>query len=272
MIGALALVILGLQDPAPRPFVHSKTSEYKRYEMSGFVVLASPAAVNDRKACDEALGMLYVKLAEVRRILPRAAYEKLKGTKVWVERDNPELIGAAYHPSAEWLRMNGFNKDKEKGVEIGNIRNFVSWNQTTQPMMVVHELAHAYHHQVLGFDNKRVDGMFQSALAAKTYEKVSFVSGGERRHYALENAKEFFAEASEAYFGCNDFFPFDRRQLAAFDKETYAMLAETWGLQAGESKEIGSSATPEVLKGLGRSVSSSSATATGPRSIWPVTR
>ena len=30
------------------------------------------------------------------------------------------------------------------------------------------------------------------------------------RHYALTNHKEFFAEMSEAYFGMNDFFPFNR--------------------------------------------------------------
>lgn len=253
MFGLVLLAMLGVhQTPGSSTFVHSKTSEYKQYEMSGFNVLASPAVVKDRKACDEALGLLYTRLAEAKRILPRAAYEKLKGIKVWVERDNPDNAGAVYHPSAEWLRMHGYNTDKERSVEIGNIRNFVVWNQATQPMMLIHELAHAYHHQVLGYGEKSIEAAFHASVDAKLYEDVPFVSGGRKRHYALENSKEYFAEASEAYFGCNDFFPFDRKQLASYDKATYALMVESWGMPSGESKDLGTSATPDVLKSLGR--------------------
>jgi hypothetical protein len=242
------------QDPplARRDFIHSPTSEYKKYEMSGFIVMASPTVVRDRKACDQALGLLYTKLAEIKRIVPRAAYEKIKGTKVWVERDNPENTGAVYHPSAAWLQQNGYNTDKEKGVEIGNIRNFVSWVETTQPMMVLHEVAHAYHDQVLSYKNPVVSAAFQAAVKSEQYELVQFVSGGKKRHYGLNNDKEFFAEASEAYFGCNDFYPFDRHQLSTFDRPTYEMLVGVWGLPSGESRTVGTSATAEVLKGMGR--------------------
>jgi hypothetical protein len=250
MLGALvALAVVGQE----RTFVHSSTSEYKTYEMSGFTVLASPAAVSDRKACDQALGLLSNKLVEIKRILPHAAYEKLKGVKIWVERDNPDNLGAVYHPSKEWLKQHGYNTDKEKCVELGNIRNFVSWSQTTQPLMVLHELAHAYHHQVLGYDDKDVKARFDAAVASGAYDNVMFVSGGTKKAYALTNEKEFFAEVSESYFGCNDFYPFDRRQLASFDKPTYEMLVAAWGLPAGEARELGSSATDEVLRSLGRS-------------------
>ncbi len=34
-----------------------------------------------------------------------------------------------------------------------------------------------------------------------------------REHYGLTNAKEFFAEMTETYFGSNDFYPFVAGEL-----------------------------------------------------------
>jgi hypothetical protein len=246
MVAALALLV---QQAA---FVHSPTTEYTKLELHGFEVLVSPAAMADKKAADAALAMLETKLAEVRRIVPASALEKLAAVKVWVERDNPENRGAVYHPSSEWLRQHGYNTDKARCIEIGNVRNFVDWATKVQPMMVLHELAHAYHHQVVSYDDERVKSAFKGAVEKKSYEKVMFVSGGERRHYALTNVMEYFAESSEAYFGLNDFFPFNRWQLLSHDRPMYEALVATWGLPAGQSMVIGTTATPEVLRGIGR--------------------
>jgi hypothetical protein len=49
-----------------------------------------------------------------------------------------------------------------------------------------------------------------------------------RRAYALTNAKEYFAELSESYFGTNDFFPFHRGELQVHDPEMAAILAKVW--------------------------------------------
>jgi len=48
------------------------------------------------------------------------------------------------------------------------------------------------------------------------------------RHYALNNAKEFFAEMSEAYFGTNDFYPFVRAELRQYDPEAFDLLTSIW--------------------------------------------
>jgi hypothetical protein len=50
----------------------------------------------------------------------------------------------------------------------------------------------------------------------------------------------------------NDFYPFDRWQLIKHDRPMYEVLVAAWGLPSGQSKVIGSSATTEVLKGVGR--------------------
>ncbi|MDZ4784300.1 MAG: zinc-dependent peptidase [Planctomycetia bacterium] len=48
------------------------------------------------------------------------------------------------------------------------------------------------------------------------------------RHYALTDEKEFFAEMTEAYFGSNDFFPFNRAELQEAEPEIYQLLVDMW--------------------------------------------
>jgi hypothetical protein len=45
----------------------------------------------------------------------------------------------------------------------------------------------------------------------------------------LTNEKEFFAEMTEAYFGHNDFFPFNRAELKQEEPELYELLTKIWG-------------------------------------------
>ena len=51
------------------------------------------------------------------------------------------------------------------GVELANARNFLDWT-LEQPWMVLHELAHAFHHKFLpgGFENKELKAAYQNAV------------------------------------------------------------------------------------------------------------
>ena len=62
-----------------------------------------------------------------------------------------------YHPDAGWLKAHGMNPEKQGCVEIANPVTFLKWS-IAQPWMVLHELAHAYHHQFLknGFENAEI--------------------------------------------------------------------------------------------------------------------
>ena len=55
------------------------------------------------------------------------------------------------------------------------------------------------------------------------------IGGNRIRHYALSDQKEFFAEMTEAYFGVNDFYPFNHAELKEAEPETFALLTEIWG-------------------------------------------
>ncbi len=174
-----------------------------------------------------ALELLDRKLAEVEKLVPAAALPELKKVPLWLSRNSSP--GACYHPSAGWLKENQRVIEMARSIEIQNIDNFLDWI-STQPQMILHELSHAYHDRVLpqGYGNPEILACFKQAQAGGKYEKVRRANGKEERHYALTNAMEYFAECSEAYFGRNDFQPFDRAELKEFDPAGYELIEKCW--------------------------------------------
>jgi dipeptidyl-peptidase-4 len=53
-------------------------------------------------------------------------------------------------------------------------------------------------------------------------------NGKTEKAYALNNDQEYFAEATEAFFGTNDFYPFTRDELKEHDPEVFQVLEEVW--------------------------------------------
>ena len=54
------------------------------------------------------------------------------------------------------------------------------------------------------------------------------------RAYALNGPNEYFAELTEAYFGKNDFYPFNRDDLKHHDPDGFR-LVDQHGIQQGQS-------------------------------------
>ncbi len=209
-------------------FVHEATDSYTVRSMHGFTVRVSAAAMAQPETTEPALALLEKKLAEVIELTPGHTHEHLRKVVFWVEHEAPDHPCACYHPGKRWLVENGFNADKEKGIEISNTRNFVAWTRDAQPLMVLHELAHAYHDLVLGFDHALVRDCYAAAKKGGEYDEVGHVSGETRRHYAMSNEREYFAELTESYFGKNDFAPFTREELRVFDPMGYEMIEKLW--------------------------------------------
>lgn len=209
-------------------FVHEATDSYTVRRMHGFMVRVSAAAMARAETTEPALALLEKKLAEVIELTPGHTHEHLRRVVFWVEHEAPDHPCACYHPGKQWLVENGFNADKEKGIEISNTRNFVAWTRDAQPLMVLHELAHAYHDLVLGFDHALVRDCYAAAKKGGKYDEVGHVSGETRRHYAMSNEREYFAELTESYFGKNDFAPFTRQELRVFDPRGYEMIEKLW--------------------------------------------
>lgn len=218
---------------------NAKSSDKKPYDpvtaytvktVRGWEIHVNNRLLNDHaKTAAAALELLDVKLYDITRILPAAAVAKLREVPIWLEvRDKYNRHPCAcYHPDRNWLIEHGYNPAKAKAVEIANTETFIAWTRQ-QPWMVLHELAHAYHDRVLGFENEKIVAAYEQAVKDKQYESVLRWSGKTARHYALNNPREYFAEATEAYYGTNDFFPFVRAELKKHDAGIHDLMDELW--------------------------------------------
>lgn len=233
-LGALALGAKTAPKAAAKP-VGYPTSEYTVREIEGWKVRVHKDLLTGQKQLgDKALKLLQVKLYDVNRAVPAGALAELHKIPIWISVK--DRLGrhpcAAYHPSRGWLKSHGYNPDKARSVDIMNAGTFVRWTHT-QPSMVLHELAHGYHHRVLSgaYGNKELQAAFKKMVAGKKYESVLYFSGRKRRAYAMNGPQEYFAELTEAYFGTNDFYPFVRAELKEHDLETYKLLERLWGVK-----------------------------------------
>jgi hypothetical protein len=210
-------------------------SAYQTQTLHGFTILVHPELQKHPQEAKDALDELASQLQKVIQVMPEDKLQKLRLVTIWLEWEKKPRGAAEYHVSAGWLKQNGYIPEKLDSVEINNARNFVKWSRTTQPWMVLHELAHAYHHRVLGVNDRGVEAAFQQAVERKLYESVAFVTGGKRKAYAITNSREYFAEISEAYFGKNDFFPFDRKDLETHDPVGFQLMQRVWGEKKGDA-------------------------------------
>ena len=232
---ALLLLLAGAGEDSPdahAPF--EPTDAYDARDVEGWRVMVNKRfAAEAPGQCEEVLTLLRVQLYQAARVVPAEAVGKLKKVTIWVERDEPHHPCMVYHPDAGWLRDNGMNPDKARCVEIAGAANFLAWTKD-QPWMVLHELAHAYHDQFLpdGHGNRELrEAWHRATVGQKRYEAVQHINGQTVKAYAANNPMEFFAEASEALFGTNDFFPFVRSELASHDAETYEVVRRLWGMK-----------------------------------------
>jgi hypothetical protein len=192
------------------------------------------AAPNDVLG-SRALKLLEAKLADITYVVAPDRLEKLQSVTIVLDLTHGRLRTMQYHPSERWLEEHGYAKELAKCVHICDATDFARARQINeQPWVVLHELAHAYHDQVLGFDKPRITLAYQAFKQTGHGESVLLYNGSCARHYALTDAKEFFAEFTETYFGVNDFFPFNRAELKTAEPQIYALMAAIWGpIQTG---------------------------------------
>lgn len=202
---------------------------YQSRKVQGFTIYIHPQAQEHADELKAALQELEQQFDKITAVVPERHLARLRQVPIWMEWEKKKNGAAEYHNSKAWLRSHGYPEKKVNSIEINNLRNFVRWSQQAQPWMLLHELAHAFHFQVLGAEHAGIIDAFRQAKERKLYDSVKHVRGQSRKAYALTNAFEYFAELSEAYFGRNDFYPFNREELQKHDPAGYRVLAEVWG-------------------------------------------
>jgi hypothetical protein len=187
----------------------------------------------DPAALEKALKLLTLQLQEIVRVVPDKAVAELRKVPLYFNPQYPKSRPRAeYHPGAGWLKENGRDPMMAKGIEFTNVSIFEAETRR-MPNFALHELAHAYHDRVLGFENAEIEAAFQHAQTTGKYDKVERQDTEGRKRlakaYAMTNAREYFAECTEAFFTHNDFFPFTREELKQHDPAMFALLAKLWG-------------------------------------------
>lgn len=200
-------------------------------DIEGWKVSVDPKLLEGEHAQEGelALKLLANHLQRIIILMPEKQLADLRKIGIWIEHKHPELGNMQYHPGADWLADKGYHPDLVKKVHIPVASQmFSKKNLLKQPAVILHELAHGYHDQVLGFEHKGILEAFQAAEKRGDYEKVLHVNGGETKHYALTNHKEYFAEATEAFLYRNDFYPFVSAELKKHDPKMFELLEQIW--------------------------------------------
>lgn len=200
-------------------------------DLEGWTLKLDPQMLDleNKEVADAALKALANHLQRIKYIVAKDRLSKLQQLPIWIDWKH-KLGNMQYHPDRGWLLANGHDPRLVKHVHIPRAKQLLDPAQWAKhPYVVLHELAHSYHDQVLGFDNREVIDVYDRAKQAGTYDEVLLYTGGKVRHYGLTNPKEYFAESTEAYFGVNDFYPFVRAELKQHDPKMFKLMETVWG-------------------------------------------
>ena len=174
------------------------------------------------------------------KIVPPDAIKFLQTIPIWASNEptypmrKNERGVIPFHRDKTWLRDHNLNPHMAPGVHIINPRAALLDHKIFEwgPMTMLHELAHAYHNVKLGLSNPDIRSAYGSAMARGLYLKVPDRKFKNRKvkAYAASNKEEYFAEVTEAYFGKNDWFPHNRKELKEYDPKAYLMVEKVWGV------------------------------------------
>lgn len=233
-LGVICVAALPWSNPghaADRDIGNEKPSARTERKLEGWTVRVDDRLLQGSDAAlgTQALRFLEGKLSDIKRVVPADKLKKLQAVVIVLDLTHGKLGAMQYHPSAGWLKANGYATDLAKCVHIPRAADLPTKRNTNeQPWVVLHELAHAYHDQVLGFNEPRIREGYEKFKKSGRGDKTLLYNGKRVKHYALTTPMEFFAEMTEAYFGVNDFFPFNRAELKEAEPEIFDLLVQVW--------------------------------------------
>ena len=202
---------------------------YRNHSLVGWPIRISQELRDSKpEKTKTAIKLIKQQLKHLTYILPAESLAIIRNVPIWL---SPPYDGvrptAEYHPGGAWLQQQGRRPELVECVELTNIDIFAR-EYKRMPMLMLHELAHAYHHQFLGFENSEIKQAYEQAKASGSYESILRGNGKLERAYGMSSPQEYFAETTEAFFGTNDFYPFVRAELHQHDPRMEQILAQVW--------------------------------------------
>ena len=198
-------------------------SGYDTEKIAGFTLFLHPEIKKHEKEFKTSpMEVLKLELKMLGQILNKKALTKVQTLPFWVEWDEaPEGANTgggtviAYYLSTDlrMTRIKGENPLRAKTITLCNLKTLTKLHQPgidTGKCVLLHEVAHAVHDQLIGFENPEIKLAFTQAMNRKLYQPGL---------YMTSSSKEFFAELTCAYLDRLDHFPRNRGDLKKHDNQ-----------------------------------------------------
>lgn len=215
----------GVARPRPgAPGIYEPDASYTVQDLAGWQVMVHNALLPGGKLADtgaRAKARLVDAMRRLKTWMPAAPLARLLKVKIWLEVDSTNgpwgrTSGYQYHPGRDWLIDMDFNPGKHKCVEFGNASSLARRSPDSTVSVLLHELAHAYHDQVLTFDDPHILAAYKRCVEGDAYPA---------RDWVKSDHKEFFAGATTRYFGRRD----EREAVGKRDPVLEKYLNKIWG-------------------------------------------
>jgi hypothetical protein len=211
---------------------------YFSRQLNNFTILITKDLENN-EVYGNFFNYLNAALQHINTILPEHVLKVLHTVKIYINKEyyyNKEKAnGCCVHRSSIWLTQNGNIGEKEGHVEIYDAIQYTQWIRE-QPSMLFHELVHAYEHREGSRVVDDINKVYEKVMKTGKYDKVQYIYGQEIQHYCKNNAMEYLAETSEAFFSTkhfrNDFYPFIHTELKEYDPDGYEMIIRVFKLDS----------------------------------------
>jgi hypothetical protein len=211
---------------------------YERRDLEGFTVYVGISVLEQQHYGFQRppLKALESELNDLKRILHPKIVSILQSIPIWVEweptdRLSPGAVARYVHGTSEEWEKAGGDPRKANNIEILTMRG-LAWMRrpgtALQQIIILHEMAHAVHHRLLGMKNPELEAIYQQAMDRKLYDKVNDRFGRRGPAYARTNAAEYFAEISCAFLDSCNYFPFNYEQLRGHDPAGFKFVQRVW--------------------------------------------
>ena len=202
---------------------YEPTSHYTVKNIEGWRVYVNNALLDDGAHAATgaaAIEQLAAHMVAVKRWMPDEPLARLLKVVIWLEVDStngPHGRTAVYqyHPGLSWLIDMDFHPDKHKCIEYGRASSLARSGDRGATTLL-HELAYAYHDQILGFNEPDILAAYKRAVDGAAWPSKDWVKS---------NHKEFFAGVTTRYFGPKD----QRQALVERDPILTKKLRQIWG-------------------------------------------
>lgn len=211
---------------------------FRQRTFNGFNVFVHHATTDNVSEADlgRVLDRLRAEIAHTTYALPPAALEKLRAI--------PTLIGD-FRDFCGWGCYTG-----DIVITVPTISELNDYYKRWADMPVawfMHELAHGYHHRYLegSWENACIRNAYQDAFAKYGQQKflrsttwfTAYHQPVRETHYGMKNHHEFFAVFSVAYYGHDDWYPFNRAEFVDWDPTMAKLIRNLWETGECSSQE-----------------------------------